>query len=156
VCNTLSLVHFLSSFPPPPPTYSSSSNPRKEGGQPVSLCGLYSYGMLLLKEHSCIAVRQICPPTRVRVCSLWVARLYSLKTTNTPSVSQINYQQACSSSTLSTCSFCTTTRIFFFSVFAICRFNELRIIPALKNITWTKRGCQETLLFTAGQVHYQV
>lgn len=63
----------------PPPVCSSGSSLRKEKGQPVWLCGLYFYGMLLLKEHSCIAARQTCPSARAQVCSRWVARLYFLK-----------------------------------------------------------------------------
>lgn len=110
------------------------------------LCGLYSYGMLLLKEHNCIAVRQMSPPTRVQVCSLWVATLYSLKTTNpSPPTSQINYQQACSTSTLSTCSFYINTRILFFSLFAIHIFNQLH--TALENITWEKKRVQKDFAF---------
>lgn len=70
--------------PRPPPRPPACSSRRKEKGQPVLLCKRYSYGMLLLKEHSCIAVRQTSPPTRAWVCSLWVARLQSLKSPPKP------------------------------------------------------------------------
>lgn len=79
VCNILSWVHFLLSVVFFSPACSSGSNLRKEKGQPVFLCGLYFYGMLLLKEHSCIAARQTRLSTRAQVCSLRVARLYSLQ-----------------------------------------------------------------------------
>lgn len=66
--------------------FPSGASLRKEKGQAVLLYGLYSYGMLLLKECSCMAVRQAITPTRICVCSLWVARLYSLKTPKNPNL----------------------------------------------------------------------
>lgn len=73
----LGCTFFFCSFPHS--ICSSGSSLRKEKGPSVLLCGLYFYGMLLLKEHSCIAARQTRPSARAQVCSLWVARPYSLK-----------------------------------------------------------------------------
>lgn len=61
--------------------------------------------------------------------------------------SQINYQQARSTSTLSTCLFCINTRILFFFLFAICIFNQLPIIPVLENIAWKKKRVQRNFAF---------
>lgn len=79
VCNVLSRGHFLLSVVFSPKTRSSGSSLGKEKGQPVLLCGLYFYGMLLLKSAAALLPGKHTRPTRAQVCSLWVARLHSLK-----------------------------------------------------------------------------